>query len=107
MTDDAPLFVMLLFAWLVVGCWAVLPSLQPTEIETAVDSRIVVVFSNKWCFKSMLAVEFVEKIAGKHTGVKFMQNDDRILAAQYNVRSYPTIVMFKSGEHWHYQFDLN
>lgn len=77
------MFVMLVVIAVVVGVVAALPKLDANELKVALseaDCKMVLIFTSEWCFKSMAAVEFIDKVAHKHAGVRFAQTDSQQLA---------------------------
>jgi len=73
---------------------------QSTVIESAVP--VIVDFWAEWCAPCLIIVPFLEQIAEEYDGKAIVcrldVDSNRQIAAQYGIRSIPTLLYFKDGE---------
>ncbi len=65
------------------------------------NERVIVDFYAEWCGPCKVVLPLLEELSGlvgdKFTMVKVDINDHPELTTQYNVRTIPTLISFKSG----------
>ena len=76
--------------------------INSTQFDEVTSKGIVVVdFFANWCGPCKMLAPVLEEMADEYKQVKFVKVDvdqARDLAAEFGVRSVPTMVVFKNGE---------
>lgn len=66
------------------------------------ETPVLVDFYADWCGPCQTMMPIVKELAGKVSGkarvIKINIDKNQAVSAQYNVRSVPTFIIFKSGE---------
>lgn len=72
------------------------------QIISDADVPVLVDFWAPWCAPCRMIAPIVEEIAGENSEklqvVKVNIDDEQAVARKYNIRSIPTLLIFKGGE---------
>lgn len=66
--------------------------------EKTKSGTVLVQFSADWCMPCKVLTPLVEKLSSKVSVFKVNTDDSPSLAKQFDVRSLPTIILFKDGK---------
>ena len=75
-----------------------------TEFNEIVNNGheiVVVDFFAEWCMPCLMMAPIIEELAGQMDDVKFVKinvDDNNEISAKYEVRSIPTLIIFKGGK---------
>jgi thioredoxin len=71
-------------------------------VEASKTTPVMVDFWAEWCRPCLMLAPAVEAIAKEHTGklkvVKLNVDENIASASQFNIRSIPTLLVFKGGQ---------